>query len=1100
MASVAALILLPSGCTDKLNTDDTQTESEGWVIPFSAPGSEDVRISTKSTLDAVAEGNVFNVFVFIFDADGHKLQNVFYDSTNKDTQANVTSTSVKTPCWYVANSNTSDPTNGSIKLPAPIASGCTIYAIANIDADMINVSSLRLRTENLSLTDLKNFVATLNQDIVSRNGYFPMSGSLSGVTVTSTGFTFSGGDTLYLERMDARIEFEFTVDHTAQSRTYYDDNGTSYTTSESVKSFTPISWQVVNVPKSVFALGYSDRGESETSGHDSADYLAVSSGKSLSDYFFDTAPIAFESINDDGTSTLPNPAGGSFSFYMSENRRPAKATAPDINSRSKQEKYSGTPGEGNDGKYVVDPDTGRRSFVYADDYSTYVVVKGTVEMSTTSEAAGQSLTADIQYIIHLGDFGSSVSDFNVKRNTDYKYTVTVKGFNKVRMEVETAKAGNPYGGYNQEDNSGASGAISVAKEEIAICDCHYVSKTLTFHFSNINDNLTWRVLTPYCEGEPDPVTGSTETCQDYKWVHFRLNKKNSSGTYFSDQRRKYSPREWESYERVPDNLRTAHDNLEGDGTDGLGGYHNDGIMDVTQLVSYIKEQHKLASDENGNFVAGASDFDNGTDADGNGKFTDTGDEDPKISVTVFVDEYYYDRNPVTGAVPDDLWKTFVNQPDRYIYILSKSGISRDEDSRMSLSVTAIQQHAIQSIFNTDRSVTSLKKAWGLERTDEFDGKWEYMSGLTVSEGNVSPAADRGNTDLANGLRNTLREWDLCSATDNTFISPKTNWSKYMNFEVNNDTPQLDSPYAYLRYSCMTRNRDNNGDGVIDRDEMRWYMASTRQLIGIYVGAGIIDNDSRLYHKSATQMTDSDQKVWMQHVFSSTRFSGNSNDPLIIWAEEGISTSAYGEAIKWGNADKAMYSVRCLRNLGMEGDHSLADTPQFYLVQDPDGKGNNLRFSGIYLNEDALRYFTSRELDMGDENSEENKLYKTFEFASSNNTVTHASVSSNYFKAMNDVVSNAIDAGGLNPVCPAGYRFPNQRELAVALFYNVTLKSVSRTSFSFGPMNTPGAIGNTNGQGNQYKYGFSMISYGSGSRITVNDSDVGEVRCVRDVKE
>ena len=41
----------------------------------------------------------------------------------------------------------------------------------------------------------------------------------------------------------------------------------------------------------------------------------------------------------------------------------------------------------------------------------------------------------------------------------------------------------------------------------------------------------------------------------------------------------------------------------------------------------------------------------------------------------------------------------------------------------------------------------------------------------------------------------------------------------------------------LRYFCMARNRDNNGDGKIDRSELRWYTASIKQLVGLYVGNG-----------------------------------------------------------------------------------------------------------------------------------------------------------------------------------------------------------------------------------------------------------------------
>ena len=51
------------------------------------------------------------------------------------------------------------------------------------------------------------------------------------------------------------------------------------------------------------------------------------------------------------------------------------------------------------------------------------------------------------------------------------------------------------------------------------------------------------------------------------------------------------------------------------------------------------------------------------------------------------------------------------------------------------------------------------------------------------------------------------------------------WSTYMDYEVANSTPQLKEDYKYMRYACMNRNRDNNGDGKIDRNEVRWYLAA-----------------------------------------------------------------------------------------------------------------------------------------------------------------------------------------------------------------------------------------------------------------------------------
>ncbi len=38
----------------------------------------------------------------------------------------------------------------------------------------------------------------------------------------------------------------------------------------------------------------------------------------------------------------------------------------------------------------------------------------------------------------------------------------------------------------------------------------------------------------------------------------------------------------------------------------------------------------------------------------------------------------------------------------------------------------------------------------------------------------------------------------------------------MNFEVDNNLPELKDAYQGMAWSCLTRNRDNNGNGKIDR--------------------------------------------------------------------------------------------------------------------------------------------------------------------------------------------------------------------------------------------------------------------------------------------
>lgn len=56
---------------------------------------------------------------------------------------------------------------------------------------------------------------------------------------------------------------------------------------------------------------------------------------------------------------------------------------------------------------------------------------------------------------------------------------------------------------------------------------------------------------------------------------------------------------------------------------------------------------------------------------------------------------------------------------------------------------------------------------------------------------------------------------------------------------------------------------------------------------------------------------------MQHVISSTANGTTSNNPTIVWAEEGISTGAYTGGSSDDRGGPKM-TIRCVRNLGDVG--------------------------------------------------------------------------------------------------------------------------------------------------------------------------------------
>ncbi len=1063
----AILLLMMTSCVREQFAPGGLTGGEGYLyLTFgSAPN---VEISTKATLKAESENRIMNLYVFVFDNAGHKIYSKWYselDRTNSVGELDVIEEG-----WYRENSSEADqPSTGVIKIKSPSGSGFKIYVFANIDGDMVKISSEMLSHNINTEDDINNFQVYINQETTSRNGYFPMSGSISGVTVRDgEGITIGGGVSgLSLRRMDAKIKFTF------KTGTRPDENG------QVIQSFEPKGWRVFNIPKTAFLMEGNEDACSVDPNTPTGDYSQYAS------LFFDSEWANFEEFPDQNTS--------SFSFYMMENRQtPKNSSFTNYQDRSRQKKTATGLNEVQVVEYTsLSGKTSTKSmriFQNANDFSTYVLVSAKVIMKLTGSEAGQTLGGDVLYLIHLGDWtstihnGSSehwnddeysnVANFQTRRNTSYNYTVTVNSVNNIRIEVETSD------GENIENQPGASGQITIAKEEIAICDAHYEAKTMTFSAKNFfegttatADDLTWRVSTPFGEGSPSIGHDGEDIPAglDYKWVHFRLNKKDASTKFYKDIRRRYTNRVFAE----SSTFRSAADNMESDGSGdpGLEGYHNDGVMDIIDMVKYIKTQVKRYAswlENGGNYADYKCDFDS------------ENLNDAKICVTVFVDEYYYDKDPIFGGSSPTLWKRFVNKEERAMHILCNSNTSKDLESRATGSVITIQQKPIKSIYNTDESYTRLQNAWGLESVDEHADKvFTYNQDGSLLNGSGK------NNDEFNGLANSVCEWGLASgeASNITTIENNIRWDKYLSFEVGNELPQLRDGYESLRYICMSRNRDNNGNGVIDRDEIRWYLASVKQLIGMYVGDGVLESSVRIYNRSTADRNSDDPARWRQHVISSTKYLGGS-EPTVIWGEEGISTGDISGSLAEGNTK---FTVRCVRNLGIANDAPINKTPDDYIQYSKNADGS-YTFECTHINESALRYYSSRELDYEDERATANCLYKKFETAPADQRWTSGAVS---FKTLNDEVSkygSSVYAG----YCPDGYRLPSQTELAVMRYYmNLTGTYPSRTFWSFGVE----ALGGSGKDGGN-KYGFCTHA---GNITLWAAATFSTARCVRDVR-
>ena len=1080
------VLLLSQSCVKEIEfADSCLGEGEGWLYVNFGP-QELIQVQTKATQNYNSENAISNLYIFLFDSGGNKLYGKWLTSSSLlSSEANVLSST--DDCWYVANSSTAGtPTKGCFKIKASAGNNFELYVITNLDSDMSRISSDLLSHSVATKDDLLKFKLVLNQESVNRNINFPMLGSMTGITITA-GTTNKLNNTskpLKLDRIDSKVRFVF------KTGTRPDAKG------QRIKSFEAKQWKVVNVPISSFLVP-----------HDSD--ATVVPADATTDQYETYAPYFFETDwrnIEDYTKTTQE-----FSFYMLENRQnPKNGSFTKYNERSRQIKTASGLNQTVNVNYTSlhgeNVNRTLRVFQNANDFSTYVLVTGRVEMDLVNDNAGQTLGADVQYLIHLGNWSSTISntggwdkdeytnvkDFNTRRNHSYTYTVTVNSVDNIRVEVETGA---------QENQPGATGEVIIAKEEIALCDAHYVSKTMTFHAKNFvtvggdgtvtstADRLTWKVKTPFGEGAPKKINGiDIADSLDYKWVHFRLNKQSANKSYYADKRRKYTQRVFES-KAIP------QPNPEDDGTEGLYGYHNDGCMDIIHLVQYIKTQVGLYTDYrnevNRVFNAGGdittvvnhSDFDSGLLENGS-----RDPEGPKICVTAFVDEYYYDEHPITKRKSPTLWKYFVNQDDRTMHILCDSNSSIDLESTSTGSVITIQQHSIKSIFNTDPSYDVLQTAWGLECTDEFsDSVKVYNVGGGYSDSGK-------NTDKYNGRANSVFEWGLAptgtTVSTITDITSGVSWGTYINYEVPNEVPLMKGNYKSLRYFCMARNRDNNGDGIIEKDEVRWYLASIQQLVGLFVGNGVVQQSARLYYRTPAQQASSKKNDWYQFVISSTH---HSNGPTVIWGQEGLSTSSLHQSLTWKvSADVTAYGIRCVRNLGIDSDAPIKEAPADFLTTTKNADGS-VTFEATHLNAAALRDYTSTDLPYADEWSSANRLYKRFEVAPD---YTDFSSTIGFARFQAD-----IDARGsyLSGYCPEGYRIPNQMELAMMNYY-MDLGSYylySRTYWSFGPYT--GKYGPTGKSDNANNIGFMRV-YNGGGNLTV---DIGTgaryARCVKDIR-
>ena len=356
-----------------------------------------------------------------------------------------------------------------------------------------------------------------------------------------------------------------------------------------------------------------------------------------------------------------------------------------------------------------------------------------------------------------------------------------------------------------------------------------------------------------------------------------------------------------------------------------------------------------------------------------------------IDATCFISENYYENLK---------WNQYVNDVDkRAFYVANEVETSKDGRSVYAKTQYGLTQYNIQTFY--DRSKAESITAYGCETINDEEGK-----DFTV-KGKGSQTSSYGR-DTWNGRTNMLE--DINNESDT--------WEKLKNNKS-------------LIKACMSRNRDLNGDGKINDDEIRWYAPTISQYIGIWIGEEIMSGESKLFNKATSTLSTSNDPGCRMLYYSSTY---NQNT---YFSEEGLAT----------NHNHSHYPptlVRCLRNLKSD-DVGYNQTPDKYYTY----KSSVVTLNNV--DEKALNTTGDQgEWNEHTERSALNKPAKSFRIAAKTYPEDN-----NTRASMKNVVDGRFKCYGNYIEEDSKWRVPNQREMSVMYLINPGLiqRAYCRTKFS-----------------------------------------------------
>lgn len=636
-------------------------------------------------------------------------------------------------------------------------------------------------------------------------------------------------------------------------------------------SITPNSYRVVNAP--VYSWLY------ERDASRQANFGDAAAEADDADKYYTTTDIY------PGTSFEEGDAEGSyrFSFWQAENKHRGNDSCKEYNDRQIK--------TGPDSAPLFTSLTG--DTWTANNMASYVIINCSVDhtdqlrvdddgnkVESEENDGGKDVwrSGNASYIVHLGYLNKKAEDFNAFRNTKYTYNVRISGVDQIRVEA-----------FKDGDTNGVEGLVTDVLNPTYMLDCHY-------HAYNIYLDETDMVNFGFITSTYD--NGVVHTYQD---IDFE-----GTDRPMTDEERRYIA--WVELRPTTDATTLAdYKPATGDNADGA----TSNLLDVARGLSAKQK-------------------------------STTG------WYTVFVNEYTYEDTD--GKETGTNWQRYVNQPSRRFYIRVTREVSNDGNSLYARSKYAGIQRSIQTYYSNREipgggvlGVEHENEAFGLNvsRTytyanNEVNGRynvWMWLNGITSGKAPTSGTASKKWDEVTrpNNLQHvfavndkqgiSIDEHDatLPALAYGNVVSPSSDPKKIFNILLPLGYQSDGSHWIEAVNACMNRNRDNNGNGLIDPEELRWYVPARGKYLRLILGDYSLTTplaDFDAVPQLKTEKSDDDKGGDEVALKDCTRLMMFTSDGNAILMFNGTSSSQWYNA---PNTDIAStpWDVRCVRNLGTD---------------------------------------------------------------------------------------------------------------------------------------------------------------------------------------